>query len=105
MSDSRVNPLTGKNGRGFKVAKYNPRAEKLACAEILQKALPAGHTLISFRYVAQGTPQDSVTEIRVQKPDTSVDVWRARAPIDPEGRPWGGRIPTVLAAFLKAKYP
>ena len=104
-SDNFVNPLTGVNGRGFRGPQYSKAAEKLACRDILQKALPAGYTLVSFRYKPFGFPQDSVTEIKVQPPVGPEQTFEARAPIDKDGRTWGGSIPSVLAAFLKAQYP
>ena len=105
QDDNFVNPLTGVNGRGFRGPQYSKAAEKQACRDILQKALPAGYTLVSFRYKPFGFPQDSVTEIKVQRPDLTIDTFDPRAPIDKDGRTWGGIIPTVLAAFLKAQYP
>ena len=103
-TDNFINPITGMNGRGFLGREYNLIAEKAACRQILQKALPTGYVLVSFRYIPFGFPQDSVTEIKVRRPDTTVDTFNPRAPIDRNGRPWGGLIPGVLAKFLKAQY-
>ena len=100
----QVNPITGVNSRGFHVQPYDLAAEKRATAQRLRRALPAGYTLVSFRYKPFGVPRDSVVELKVDTPG-GLETVEVRAPIDFAARPWGGRVPEVLVAFLKQRYP
>lgn len=100
---SFINPLTGRNERGFREGAYNAKAEKQACREILQKGLPDGYTIASFRYKPLFGPGDTNVELTVTTP-TGTDTHIVRVPIDNEGRTWGGRIPNLLRRWLKKRY-
>lgn len=103
MNESWVNPLTNRNGRGFKVLP-DVSADKRKCLIELQKVVPAGHRVMSFRYVTSDSPADTVVEISVRPPTGPAVRYEARAPRDRDGRPWSTMIARVLAAYLKAQY-
>jgi len=103
-TDNAVNPLTGRNGRGFRISNPVASVEKGHCRIVAERALPAGYSIVSFRYKPFGVPRDSVVEIKVRRPNTAVDTLETRVPIDPGGSVWGGPVPAAMARFLKDRY-